>query len=39
MSNQTTNQAWGGRFTESTDAFVQRFTASVDFDRDRKSVV
>jgi argininosuccinate lyase len=30
---QTTNQAWGGRFSETTDAFVQRFTASVDFDR------
>jgi len=24
---------WGGRFTEATDAFVQRFTASVDFDK------
>ena len=24
---------WGGRFTESTDAFVEAFTASVDFDR------
>ena len=24
---------WGGRFSESTDAFVQRFTASVAFDR------
>ena len=28
-----TNQAWGGRFTESTDAFVAAFTASVDFDQ------
>jgi argininosuccinate lyase len=28
-----TNQSWGGRFTEATDAFVARFTASVDFDR------
>ncbi len=27
------NQAWGGRFTEPTDAFVQRFTASVSFDQ------
>lgn len=27
------NQAWGGRFSESTDAFVQAFTASVEFDR------
>ncbi|MDX5299874.1 MAG: argininosuccinate lyase [Gammaproteobacteria bacterium] len=30
---QQTNQSWGGRFTEETDVFVQRFTASVDFDR------
>ena len=29
----TTNQAWGGRFTESTDAFVAQFTASVNFDQ------
>ncbi|PWV62288.1 argininosuccinate lyase [Plasticicumulans acidivorans] len=28
-----TNQQWGGRFTESTDAFVQEFTASVQFDQ------
>ncbi len=27
-----TNQQWGGRFSESTDAFVQAFTASVQFD-------
>ena len=27
------NSSWGGRFTESTDAFVQKFTASVDFDQ------
>jgi argininosuccinate lyase len=27
------NQLWGGRFGEATDAFVQRFTASVDFDK------
>lgn len=27
------NQSWGGRFSESTDAFVQAFTASVEFDR------
>ena len=26
------NQSWGGRFTEPTDAFVERFTASVGFD-------
>jgi len=31
--NQTVNQAWGGRFSESTDAFVAQFTASVDFDQ------
>lgn len=24
---------WGGRFTESTDAFVEAFTASIDFDK------
>ena len=23
---------WGGRFTEATDAFVERFTASIGFD-------
>ncbi len=28
-----TNSAWGGRFSEATDAFVARFTASVNFDR------
>jgi argininosuccinate lyase len=27
------NPLWGGRFGEATDAFVQRFTASVDFDK------
>lgn len=27
------NIQWGGRFTEATDAFVQVFTASVDFDQ------
>ncbi|WP_048307472.1 argininosuccinate lyase [Halomonas sp. PR-M31] len=31
--SQQTNQSWGGRFTEPTDAFVEKFTASVDFDR------
>ncbi len=31
--SDTTNQQWGGRFSESTDAFVQAFTASVGFDR------
>jgi argininosuccinate lyase len=28
-----TNQAWGGRFSEQTDAFVAAFTASVAFDQ------
>lgn len=32
-SEQSTNQQWGGRFNEPTDAFVARFTASVDFDQ------
>lgn len=27
------NKTWGGRFTESTDAFVGEFTASVSFDQ------
>lgn len=29
----TTNSQWGGRFSESTDQFVQAFTASVQFDQ------
>ena len=33
MSQDKTNSAWGGRFSEATDAFVQRFTASVEFDQ------
>ncbi|MCB1696493.1 MAG: argininosuccinate lyase [Pseudomonadales bacterium] len=34
MSNkQDTSKLWGGRFSEATDSFVQRFTASVNFDR------
>ena len=28
-----TSKLWGGRFNEATDAFVQRFTASVTFDQ------
>ncbi len=28
-----TSKLWGGRFTEATDSFVQRFTASVEFDQ------
>ncbi len=31
--DKDTNSAWGGRFSEATDAFVARFTASVNFDR------
>ena len=31
-NNKNQNKLWGGRFTEATDAFVQRFTASVAFD-------
>ncbi len=33
MSDTQTNKTWGGRFTESTDAFVAAFTGSVRFDR------
>jgi len=29
----STSKLWGGRFSEATDAFVQRFTASVGFDQ------
>ena len=32
-SSPGTNQSWGGRFSEPTDAFVARFTASEAFDR------
>jgi argininosuccinate lyase len=32
-TNKETSSAWGGRFSEATDAFVQRFTASVSFDQ------
>jgi hypothetical protein len=28
-----TSKLWGGRFSEATDSFVQRFTASVNFDQ------
>lgn len=31
--NMKANQTWGGRFQESTDAFVAEFTASVAFDQ------
>ena len=30
---EETSKLWGGRFSEATDSFVQRFTASVDFDQ------
>ncbi len=33
MTKKHTNQAWGGRFSEATDEFVARFTASVSFDQ------
>ena len=34
MSRQEdTSKLWGGRFSEPTDSFVQRFTASVNFDQ------
>ncbi len=34
IDNKTTvNSSWGGRFSEQTDAFVETFTASVQFDR------
>ena len=35
MEKQQTSTLWGGRFSESTDAFVQRSTASADCDRRR----
>ncbi|WP_062264486.1 argininosuccinate lyase [Endozoicomonas arenosclerae] len=31
--SDSSNQQWGGRFSEGVDAFVARFTASIDFDR------
>ena len=33
MSQNASKALWGGRFSESTDAFVQAFTASVSFDQ------
>ena len=33
MSNNSSDKPWGGRFSESTDAFVEAFTASVQFDQ------
>ena len=31
--DNTAEKPWGGRFTESTDAFVEAFTASIGFDQ------
>lgn len=31
--DENTTKLWGGRFSEATDAFVERFTASVSFDQ------
>ncbi|MDX1696779.1 MAG: argininosuccinate lyase [Thiohalobacterales bacterium] len=33
MTDDSSSKPWGGRFTESTDAFVEDFTASIGFDR------
>ena len=33
MADNISTKLWGGRFTESTDAFVEAFTASIDFDQ------
>lgn len=33
MSQKTEPSMWGGRFSEATDAFVERFTASIQFDQ------
>jgi argininosuccinate lyase len=33
MDNDAAAKPWGGRFSEGTDAFVERFTASVGFDQ------
>jgi argininosuccinate lyase len=33
MADNTSTKLWGGRFTESTDAFVETFTASIGFDQ------
>ena len=33
MSEKTESTMWGGRFSEATDAFVERFTASIQFDQ------
>lgn len=33
MTKQTDSRMWGGRFQEQTDAFVEAFTASIEFDQ------
>lgn len=33
QDGKSTERMWGGRFSEPTDAFVERFTASIDFDK------
>ncbi|MDH5766745.1 MAG: lyase family protein, partial [Gammaproteobacteria bacterium] len=33
MSKKSKQKLWGGRFSEPTDAFVEAFTASVEFDQ------
>ena len=33
MKDQSDNKLWGGRFSENTDAFVEAFTASIQFDQ------
>ncbi|MCK5901783.1 MAG: argininosuccinate lyase [Cocleimonas sp.] len=33
MKDQTDSKLWGGRFSENTDAFVEAFTASINFDK------
>ena len=33
MSEDNQSKLWGGRFSEETDTFVERFTASVEFDQ------
>ena len=33
MTKQADSRMWGGRFQEQTDAFVEAFTASIDFDQ------
>lgn len=33
LTNNDQDKLWGGRFSESTDAFVEAFTASINFDK------